>query len=91
MALRHNEGARIGPGDCFVVLMGILSEISVELLVSFGRVFDHYGRCLVGGPCVHVGVFDQWLGNGFGITGRVVILVIAILDLLVVIPIMSNA
>ncbi|RVW30512.1 Amino acid transporter AVT6E [Vitis vinifera] len=134
-------------GFVLIVLMGILSEISVELLLRFSVLnkASSYGevvQCALGrsarilseiciivnnagvlvvyliiigdvlsGSAHHVGVFDQWLGNGAWDQRKLVIFVIllvegqiesprmapdfgskaAILDLLVVIPIMTNA
>ncbi|KAJ4958747.1 hypothetical protein NE237_025858 [Protea cynaroides] len=104
-------------GLIMIVLMGILSEISIELLVRFSvlRKAHSYGdvvQSALGRParilceiCIivnnagvlvvyliilgdvmsgspnHIGVFDQWLGNGFWDHRKVVILVIVVLFL----------
>lgn len=104
-------------GVIMIFLMGILSEISVELLVrftvqckalSYGEVVQHaFGRparilseiCIIlnnagvlvvyliimgdvmSGSLNHVGVFDQWLGNGFWDHRKIVILIVMILFL----------
>ncbi|KAJ4951872.1 hypothetical protein NE237_028704 [Protea cynaroides] len=104
-------------GLIMIVLMGILSEISVELLVRFSvlRKAHSYGDlvqsalgrparilceiCIIvnnagvlvvyliimgdvmSGSLDHVGVFDQWLGNGFWDHRKIVILVIVVLFL----------
>lgn len=104
-------------GFVLIVLMGILSEISVELLVRFS-VFckaSSYGEvvqralgkparilseiCIIvnnagvmvvyliimgdvlSGSVRHVGVFDQWLGNGFWDHRKLVIFIILVLFL----------
>jgi amino acid permease len=104
-------------GFVLIILMGILSEISVELLVRFsalckaatyGEVVQYaMGRparvlseiCLIvnnagvlvvyliimgdvmSGSVHHVGVFDQWLGNGVWDQRKLVILVVLVLFL----------
>ncbi|KAJ6416091.1 hypothetical protein OIU84_004819 [Salix udensis] len=104
-------------GFVLIILMGILSEISVELLVRFAVLSkaSSYGdvvRYALGKPskvlseiCIivnnagvlvvyliiigdvmsgsphHVGVFDQWLGNGFWDHRKVVVLVIVVVFL----------
>ncbi|KAK9281913.1 hypothetical protein L1049_004821 [Liquidambar formosana] len=104
-------------GFVLIILMGVLSEISVELLVrfsvlckasSYGEVVQHaLGRparvlseiCIIvnnagvlvvyliimgdvmSGSVHHVGVFDQWLGNGVWDQRKLVILVVLVLFL----------
>ncbi|XP_043718803.1 amino acid transporter AVT6E [Telopea speciosissima] len=104
-------------GLIMIVLMGILSEISIELLVRFSvlRKAHSYGdvvQSVLGRParilceiCIiinnagvlvvyliimgdvmsgspdHVGVFDQWLGNGFWDHRKIVVLIIVVLFL----------
>ncbi|CAK9146275.1 unnamed protein product [Ilex paraguariensis] len=104
-------------GVVLIVLMGILSEISVELFVRFsvqcnassygvvvqaalGRtarilsdiciIVNNAGVLVVyliimgdvmSGSNHHIGVFDQWLGNGFWDHRKLVILVIVVLFL----------
>lgn len=104
-------------GFVLIILMGILSEISVELLVRFsalckattyGEVVQYaMGRparvlseiCLIinnagvlvvyliimgdvmSGSVHHVGVFDQWLGNGIWDQRKLVILVVVVVFL----------
>ena len=104
-------------GFVLIILMGILSEISVELLVRFSVLCkaSSYGdvvRYALGKPskvlseiCIivnnagvlvvyliiigdvmsgslhHVGVLDQWLGNGFWDHRKVVILVVVVVFL----------
>lgn len=104
-------------GFVLIILMGILSEISVELLVRFsalckaatyGEVVQYaMGRparvlseiCLIvnnagvlvvyliimgdvmSGSVRHVGVFDQWLGNGVWDQRKLVILVVVVVFL----------
>ncbi|KAJ9559705.1 hypothetical protein OSB04_004865 [Centaurea solstitialis] len=104
-------------GVVLIFLMGVLSEISVELLVrfavqsksnSYGEVVQHaLGKparivseiCIVvnnagvlvvyliiigdvmSGSLRHVGVFDQWLGNGFWDHRKLVILIVIVLFL----------
>ncbi|KAG2729402.1 hypothetical protein I3843_01G242800 [Carya illinoinensis] len=105
------------PGFVLIILMGILSEISVELLVrfsvlckasSYGEVVQHaMGKpariflesCIIvnnagvlvvyliimgdvmSGSLHHVGVFDQWLGNGVWDQRKLVILVAVVVFL----------
>ncbi|KAG2723168.1 hypothetical protein I3760_02G158800 [Carya illinoinensis] len=105
------------PGFVLIILMGILSEISVELLVrfsvlckasSYGEVVQYaMGRparvfleiCIIvnnagvlvvyliimgdvmSGSVHHVGVFDQWLGNGIWDQRKLVILVVVVVFL----------
>ncbi|KAF8407183.1 hypothetical protein HHK36_006309 [Tetracentron sinense] len=104
-------------GFVLIILMGILSEISVELLVRFSDLHkaSSYGDivqsalgrpakilseiCIIvnnagvlvvyliimgdvmSGSSDHVGVFDQWLGNGFWDQRKLVILVIVVVFL----------
>ncbi|XP_035539726.1 amino acid transporter AVT6E-like isoform X2 [Juglans regia] len=105
------------PGFVLIILMGIVSEISVELLVrfsalckasSYGEVVQYaMGRparvfleiCIIvnnagvlvvyliimgdvmSGSVHHVGVFDQWLGNGVWDQRKLVILVVVVVFL----------
>lgn len=105
------------PGIVLIVLIGILSEISVELLVRFSALQNalSYGdvvQSALGRPtkilseiCIiinnagvlvvyliimgdvmsgsphHIGVLDQWLGNGFWDHRRVMILAVVIVFL----------
>ncbi|KAK3200183.1 hypothetical protein Dsin_023598 [Dipteronia sinensis] len=104
-------------GFLLIILMGILSEISVELLVkfsvlvkatSYGEVVQHaLGRparvlseiCIIinnagvlvvyliimgdvmSGSLHHVGVFDQWLGNGMWDQRKLVIFIVVVVFL----------
>ncbi|KAF3537114.1 hypothetical protein F2Q69_00021178 [Brassica cretica] len=104
-------------GFVLIILMGILSEISVELLVRFSVLYKSrsYGEvvqsalgktarvlseiCIIvnnGGVLVvyliimgdvisgslhHVGVLDQWLGNGFWDHRKVLILIVMVVFL----------
>ncbi|KAI3671512.1 hypothetical protein L1987_87250 [Smallanthus sonchifolius] len=104
-------------GIILILLMGILSEISVELLVrftaqckalSYGEIVEQaLGRparmlsviCIIlnnagflvvyliimgdvmSGSVNHIGVFDQWLGNGFWDHRKLVILTVVVLFL----------
>ncbi|GAV60960.1 Aa_trans domain-containing protein [Cephalotus follicularis] len=104
-------------GFVLIIVMGILSEISVEMLVrfsvlckaeSYGEVVQYaLGRrarvlseiCIIvnnagvlvvyliimgdvmSGSAHHVGVFDQWLGNGIWDYRKLVILVVVVLFL----------
>ncbi|XP_042517298.1 amino acid transporter AVT6E [Macadamia integrifolia] len=104
-------------GLIMIVLMGILSEISIELLVRFSvlRKAHSYGdvvQSVLGRParilceiCIiinnagvlvvyliimgdvmsgsldHIGVFDQWLGNGFWDHRKIVVLIIVVIFL----------
>ncbi|PIA42245.1 hypothetical protein AQUCO_02000009v1 [Aquilegia coerulea] len=107
----------LGLGFVLIILMGILSEISVELLIrfsvlckaaSYGEVVQTaLGRparilseiCIIinnagvlvvyliimgdvmSGSLHHVGVFDQWLGNGFWDHRKLVILITVVVFL----------
>ncbi|KAJ4718529.1 putative Amino acid transporter [Melia azedarach] len=104
-------------GLILILLMGILSEISVELLVrlsvfckaaSYGEVVQFaLGRpakilseiCIIinnagvlvvyliivgdvmSGSLHHIGVFDQWLGNGFWDHRKILILIVVVIFL----------
>lgn len=104
-------------GVILIFLMGILSEISVELLVRFAvqSKSNSYGEvvqqalgkparilseiCIIvnnagvlvvyliiigdvmSGSLRHIGVFDQWLGNGFWDHRKLVILIVMVLFL----------
>ncbi|KAL5735519.1 hypothetical protein ACOSP7_029991 [Xanthoceras sorbifolium] len=104
-------------GFVLIILMGILSQISVELLVrfsvsvkatSYGEVVQHaLGRparvlseiCIIinnagvlvvyliimgdvmSGSLHHVGVFDQWLGNGLWDQRKLVIFIVMVVFL----------
>lgn len=104
-------------GFVLIILMGILSEISVELLIRFSVLYKSrsYGEvvqfalgktarvlseiCIIvnnGGVLVvyliimgdvmsgslhHIGVLDQWLGNGFWDHRKVLILIVMVIFL----------
>ncbi|XP_010537924.1 PREDICTED: sodium-coupled neutral amino acid transporter 4 [Tarenaya hassleriana] len=104
-------------GFVLIILMGILSEISVELLVRYAvlhkaRSYGEVVQCAMGktarllseiciivnnagvlvvyliimgdvmsGSVRHIGVFDQWLGNGFWDHRKVLILIVLVIFL----------
>ncbi|GKA83026.1 transmembrane amino acid transporter family protein [Tanacetum coccineum] len=79
-------------GVVLIFLMGVLSEISVEFLIrfavqckanSYGEVVEHaLGKtCVMSGSLRHIGVFDQWLGNGFWDHRKVVIFIVVVVFL----------